>query len=171
MPHARRIDSTERALAVEPSARRIAPRGQRPQLQRVEKSIADLGLGDTCIRLPFRNDIQRLLELSDLLVFPATTPHFARPAIEAAAAARPTIVSNLPGMRELVVDGVTGLHVPPDAPEALADALRRLLADADLRRRMGDEARSFARRQFDARVQMRTIMSLYERELGPEQQK
>jgi glycosyltransferase involved in cell wall biosynthesis len=57
--------------------------------------------------------------------------------LEAMICARPVIASRAGGLAEIVVDGETGLLVPPDDPEALAKALRRLLADQDLRQKMG----------------------------------
>ncbi len=148
-------------------ARAVLPLvGSGTELQRVEKTIDRLGLEDVCLRLPFSGNMQRLLELSDVLVFPAVEPHFARPAIEAAAAGRPSIVSQLPGLAELVIDGETGLHVPARDPAALAAALVDLLGDPTRRGRMGENARAMASRRFDARVQMATIMGLYDRELS-----
>ncbi len=64
--------------------------------------------------------------------------------LEAAACGTPTVASDAPGLRDSVVDGVTGLLVPHGDVDALADALERLVGDAALRRRMGREARAFA---------------------------
>jgi glycosyltransferase involved in cell wall biosynthesis len=52
------------------------------------------------------------------------------------------------GLKDLVVDGETGLLVPPGDPEALRAALERLLADAELRRRLGAAGRERARERF-----------------------
>lgn len=148
-------------------ARAVLPLvGSGTELQRVEKMVDVLRLRDVLVRTPFTKNMQRLLELSDVLVFPAVEPHFARPAIEAAAAGKPSIVSKLPGLAELVVDGETGLHVPARDPKALAQAIVRLLEDPALRERMGEHAKAMAARRFDAKVQMATIMGLYDRELS-----
>jgi glycosyltransferase involved in cell wall biosynthesis len=64
---------------------------------------------------------------------------------EAMAYGRPVIASAVGGLRDLVVDGETGLLVPPGDVPALRGALQRLLADADLRRRLGTAGRERAR--------------------------
>ena len=69
---------------------------------------------------------------------------------------RPPIRLEMPGERlarsgafpEVIRDGETGLLVPPDDPEALAKALQRLIADAELRRRLGDAARAHVAKDF-----------------------
>ncbi len=61
---------------------------------------------------------------------------------QAMAAARPVVSADTPGIREAVTDGINGLLVPAGDAEALADALRRLAADAGLRARMGQAARA-----------------------------
>lgn len=87
--------------------------------------------------------------------------------LEAAAAARPMVAVDGPGLREVVIDGETGLLVPPRDAGALADALARLVGDEALRRRMGDAARARAERNFgDDRVVAAT-MAVY-RDLLPE---
>jgi len=64
-----------------------------------------------------------------------------RALLEAAACARPLLVTDVPGARDFVRNGVEGLIVPPGDPAALADALRHLARDPDLRERMGEAAR------------------------------
>jgi glycosyltransferase involved in cell wall biosynthesis len=64
-----------------------------------------------------------------------------RALLEAAASARPLVVTDVPGCRHFVRDGVEGFVVPPEDADALATALERLARDADLRRRMGEAAR------------------------------
>jgi glycosyltransferase involved in cell wall biosynthesis len=61
--------------------------------------------------------------------------------LEAAASQRPLIVTNVPGCRDFVRHGVEGLVVPPDDPEALAQAIARLASDSGLRQRLGEAAR------------------------------
>jgi len=58
---------------------------------------------------------------------------------------RPVVAGAVGGLRELVIDGETGLLVPPSDVDALRAALERLLADAALRRRLGDAARELVR--------------------------
>jgi glycosyltransferase involved in cell wall biosynthesis len=64
-----------------------------------------------------------------------------RALLEAAACGRPLVVTDVPGNRDFVRNGVEGFLVPPDDPAMLADALARLASDAHLRRRMGMAAR------------------------------
>jgi glycosyltransferase involved in cell wall biosynthesis len=67
---------------------------------------------------------------------------------EAMAHARPVVATAVGGLRDLVVDGETGLLVPPRDPAALRAALERLLADGELRRRLGAAGRERIRRHF-----------------------
>jgi glycosyltransferase involved in cell wall biosynthesis len=67
---------------------------------------------------------------------------------EAMAHGRPVVAAAVGGLLDAVEDGVTGLLVPPRDPAALRNALERLLADAELRARLGDAARHAARERF-----------------------
>ncbi|PTX97743.1 glycosyltransferase family 4 protein [Opitutus sp. ER46] len=66
--------------------------------------------------------------------------------IEAAAHGLPVVAHDVGGVSEAVVDGVTGLLVPPHRPVQLAAAFEKLIHDPDLRRRLGDSGRAFAQR-------------------------
>ena len=75
---------------------------------------------------------------SSIALVPSTWPEpFGIVAIEAMACGRPVIASDIGGLRDIVVDGETGLRVPARDPAALRQAMARLLADGKLRERMG----------------------------------
>jgi glycosyltransferase involved in cell wall biosynthesis len=114
-----------------------------------------------------RQDIPALLAACDCLVFPSVVPHFARPIIEAAAMAKPAVASDLGGPRELVVDGETGLLVPSNDPDALADALAGLLGSPDRARELGEAAYRRALMMFDAAKNAAATIALYDDILGP----
>jgi glycosyltransferase involved in cell wall biosynthesis len=114
----------------------------------------------------FRTDMQNLLAASDCLIFPSTVSHFARPVIEAACMAKPVIASSFPELAEVVVDGKTGILVPPNDAEALANALASLLADDGRMKEMGEAAHQEAIRLFDVRTNIQQILGVYEEVLG-----
>ncbi len=78
-------------------------------------------------------------------VAPSLWPEpFGLVALEAAAAGKAIVASDIGGLRDIVVDGETGLMVAPEDREGLTAAMRRLIADADLRERLGAAARTRA---------------------------
>ena len=112
--------------------------------------------------LGLRNDVPRLLATTDLLVFPSTVPHFARPVVEAGAMAKPVVASDLGGPQEIVQPNETGLLVPPSDPTALAGAIASLLADPDRAHAMGEAGYRQARRLFDATINAPATIALYD---------
>ncbi|HEY0996781.1 MAG TPA: glycosyltransferase family 4 protein [Gemmatimonadaceae bacterium] len=86
--------------------------------------------------------------------------------IDAAAAGRPIVASETPGCRAVVQPGENGLLVPPRDPGALADALRRLLADRALRARYGAAGRRIAEERFSVRAVVRETLGVYEAALS-----
>jgi glycosyltransferase involved in cell wall biosynthesis len=84
---------------------------------------------------------------ADVFCFPSTTDTFGQVILEAAASGLPTVAVRAGGAAELVRHEETGLLVPPDDPCALADALRRLVENEQLRRRLGEGALAEARRR------------------------
>jgi glycosyltransferase involved in cell wall biosynthesis len=113
-----------------------------------------------------RGDIPEVLAASDIVCFPSTVPHFARPAIEAMAMARPVIASDLGGPQELVAHGRTGLLVPAGDAGALAAAITDLVDDDARRTAMGEEGWRTARERFDAARNIREVVAVYEEALA-----
>jgi glycosyltransferase involved in cell wall biosynthesis len=88
-------------------------------------------------------------------------------AVEAMAAATPVVASDVGGLADIVVPGVTGLRVPPGDPVALAGALDGLLADPGLRIRMGRAGRARAQR-YTAGAVVPRVIEAYARALRTE---
>lgn len=88
-------------------------------------------------------DVAGVWAQSEMFVLPALSREgMPRALLEAAASGRPLIVSDVPGCRYFVKDGVEGLLVPPGDARALASALTRLVGDSELRKRLGTAARA-----------------------------
>jgi glycosyltransferase involved in cell wall biosynthesis len=83
-----------------------------------------------------------------VVVCPSHREGFGVVCAEAMAHGRPVVASAVGGLLDLVVDGETGVHVPPGDVRALRAALERLLADRELRRRMGEAGRARVRERF-----------------------
>jgi glycosyltransferase involved in cell wall biosynthesis len=115
-------------------------------------------MGSRLRRLGYREDIPNLLAAADIFVLPSHFEGLPMSVIEAMLAALPVVATNIRGPREQVVDGETGLLVPPMRVPELAQALGRLVADRGLRARMGAAGMARARLLYDeARVVSRTL--------------
>jgi glycosyltransferase involved in cell wall biosynthesis len=110
-----------------------------------------LGLGEAVVFAGRRADVPELLALGDVFCLPSWREGLPRSIIEAMAAGLPVVATDIRGCREEVIDGQTGLLVPPRQAEPLAHALEQLLSDEALRRRMGRAGRERAAAYFDER--------------------
>jgi glycosyltransferase involved in cell wall biosynthesis len=106
----------------------------------VRGRIDALGLADVVHATGFVPNPFPLVRTFDVLVHPALRDPFPLALLEGMALARPIVASAVGGIPEMLVDGASGVLVPPDDPAALADAVVRLAADPARRRRIGDAA-------------------------------
>ncbi len=95
--------------------------------------------------------------LMDVFVFPTHREGLGRVLLEAAAAGRPVVSTRTTGVVDVVLDGATGLLVPPRDPKALADATRTLLTDPELASRMGRYARRMVDEHFDNAIYLNRL--------------
>ena len=124
----------------------------------MEAHFAAAGLGARLRRLGYRDDVPALLAAADIFVLPSHFEGLPMSVIEAMLCALPVVATDISGPREQVVDGLTGLLVPPATVAPLAAALRRLVAAPGLRAEMGDAGRARALELYDeARVVARTL--------------
>ncbi|EME60850.1 glycosyltransferase [Amycolatopsis decaplanina] len=123
------LPDTELVIAGGPDA---GPLAQAPEVRRLREIADRAGVGDR-VRLPglvSREDMPALLRSADAVVCTPWYEPFGIVPLEAMACGVPVVASAVGGLTDTVVDGVTGLLVPPRSPKELAGALRRLLGDA-----------------------------------------
>jgi glycosyltransferase involved in cell wall biosynthesis len=103
-----------------------------------------------------------LYERAAVVAVPSHREGFGVACAEAMAHARPVVASAVGGLLDLVVDGETGVLVPPRDVPALRRALERLLADADLRRRLGEAGRARVQERFSWPAVTDATLAAYE---------
>ncbi len=106
-------------------------------------------------------DIASLWARAHIAVLPSRREGLPKSLLEAAACGRPLIAADVPGCREVVRPGETGLLVPYDDATGLADAIERLATSAELRARYGAAARRLTVEQFSAAAIGRQTVDLY----------
>jgi glycosyltransferase involved in cell wall biosynthesis len=113
-----------------------------------------------------RDDIVGLYAGMDIHVLASHREGFPRSPMEASAMGVPVVATDIRGCRQAVDHGTTGLLVPPRAPEALAAAIARLVADPAERQRLGSAARQKALQSFDQQRCVDLTLTTYERLLA-----
>lgn len=110
-----------------------------------------------------RRDVPEILAVSDSFVLPSLWEGLSMALMEAMASGLPVIATNVSGSRQAVIDGVTGLLVPPGDSDALAQAIEQLLADTAAAKRMGQAGRTRIEESYSAQAQARHLIELFER--------
>lgn len=131
-----KLDDTELVIAGGPAGGRLR---DDPEAKRLRALATDAGVAD---RVVFtgqvsRSDMPALLRSADAVVCAPWYEPFGIVPLEAMACGVPVVATAVGGLTDTVVDGVTGVHVPPRDPAALARALHALLADATQRQEFG----------------------------------
>lgn len=112
-----------------------------------------------------RDDIADIYGQAAIVCLPSYREGLPTVLLEAAACGCALVTTDVPGCREVVSDGVTGLLVPVRTTQPLADALRRLLADGALRTRLAEAARQRVIAEFSAERVRADTLALYQRML------
>ncbi len=153
--HAYLLDALEHHLADRPEMQLLIAGRRGTKTPEIERRCQTPQLLDRVRMLGHRDDVPGLLAAADVFVFPSLREGLGGAAIEASALAVPVVASDLPALREVVVDGETGILVPLRAPEAIAAAIRRLADDPALRLALGTAGRA----RFEAHFQLETTIA------------
>ena len=140
--------------------------GDGPDRPDVEAALAAGGVRQAVELAGERDDVPERLAAADVFVLSSRSECMPISVLEAMAAGLPVVASAVGGLPEMVEDGHTGYLVAPGDAAALGEALARLVADPDLRRRMGAAGRRRARERFDLPAFAAAHLDLYERGLA-----
>jgi glycosyltransferase involved in cell wall biosynthesis len=140
----------------------IAGSGPRNFIDSLQNQVQNLSLADNVLMTGFLSGEDKLAALaaSDLFVLPSYSENFGIAPVEAMAAGLPVILSDRVGIAKEVQDAEAGFVVSCDA-SAVAEALHCLVSNADLRRRLGDNARSLAGDRFSSDAAAHRLVDLY----------
>jgi len=158
----------ESPVAWKRTLRRIIEKvGRLPNLEKRAQDLITLNHVEDSVRfVGMRQDVPEMLSALQVLVWPASISHFARPIIEAGSMARPVIASDFPSSREVVKPEETGLLVPPNNPQELDKAIQYLVENPTVAQRMGEAGYRIACQRYDARQNAAKIFAIYDEVLA-----
>jgi glycosyltransferase involved in cell wall biosynthesis len=128
-----------------------------------EQVVRDRGLSHAIHFLGFRPNAPRLMPAFDIVAVPSHVEPLGNATLEAMATARPVVGSRVGGIPEMIVDGVTGLLVPSQTPERLADALEQLVRSPEHARALGLAGRRRAIDAFSVDAHVARTQAIYDR--------
>lgn len=145
-----------------PEARLVVV-GEGKDREDLETTAQALGIRDNVQFTGFMQDVRELMSACDVVIVPSARGEgFGLVAVEAMALRRPVVASAQGGLTEIIVPGETGLLVPPNDPQALADAVCKTLADPEIAQSMGAKGRARVEAHFALGEQMRKVLDVLE---------
>lgn len=164
------IDVFEKLLQHIPSAQLLVAGGYHSSKKLtllIEKKLN--GLNNNNIKIMGAiHAIPEAMAASNVIVFPATIGHFARPIIEAGFMKKPVVASDLAPLNELVIDKETGFLISPYNINAWVDILVLLLRDHSFNQKVGQAAYEFCTKKFNLENHTARICNVYERLVNKE---
>lgn len=154
------IDAAALVLRTVPDARFVIL-GEGELRAHLEHQIREHRLEKHVILAGFRPDVMSFHRSFDLFVLSSVTEGLGTSLLDAMAASKAIVATRTGGIPEVVVDGETGLLVPPRDATALAAAIVRLLGDGGLRREMGDRGLARVRSRFSAARMVEETLGVY----------
>ncbi len=137
--------------------------GDGPLRIKLEEQAKNLNIHPSVIFTGTRKDIPEILSLLDVFVLPSHTREgLGIVIIEAMAAEKPVVATDIGGIPEVVDDGETGLLVPPGDPEALSKAITTLLQDPSRAKTMGEKGRTRVKEMFTTTKMLSEIEHVYQ---------
>lgn len=159
------FDRVIEALAGEPLRGRVVylvVAGEGPLREGLAAHAARLGVGDRVRLLGYRDDLQQVIRAADAFVLASLHEGMPNALMEALAQGRPCVATAVGGVRELMVDGESGLVIGESDPRLIAEAIARLMDAPELAARLGRAARDRMATRFSIEENVRRFEALYE---------
>ena len=131
----------------------------------LENKIAEFGLQRQCRLTGIQTDVADFMAAMDIYVQPSLNEGMGKTIVQAQMLGKPVIASRVQGIPDVVLDGKTGMLVPPHDPRALASAIAAMISDTERRQRMGSAAQAWVNEQVDGhpRFSLQRKMALLNR--------
>ena len=123
---------------------------------------AKLGIADQVLFLGFRSDVLDLIRISDVVVLPSHAEGMPMSILEVGACAKPIVAYRIPGVDEVVEDEKTGFLTPENDIMGLAQAVKRLLVNPELKEKIGQSARRHIEGNFTLKRYTQSVEVLYD---------
>lgn len=160
------LRAAQKVLAVKPQARFLIV-GEGPQRKNLERMIRQMGLEEAVIMTGYRTDIPEILSITDVSCLVSDSAEGVPQAVtQSLAMGKPTVGTNVGGIPELIVDGVTGYLIPPADPNILAEKILALLNDPAKAAAMGKAGRSLIKERFSCKIMLKRLEALYQKVLN-----
>ncbi len=141
--------------------------GEGEMTPKLIKMVEELGIKKNVDFTGFipNNEIYSFIMKHDIMVMPSVmdSESFGVAVIEASACGRPVIASKVGGVHEVLIDDKTGILVPPNDVEKLAEAIIKLAQNADMRNKMGKQGYDFVKKNYSWDCSLDQMVNLYER--------
>jgi glycosyltransferase involved in cell wall biosynthesis len=158
------LEAMARVRPAAPDCRLLLVGAPPPRIASMMDKARQRGLGDSTVVLGHRHDIPEILAGSDLVVDASYAGLGLTGSLrEALAVETPVIGTNIEGIPELITDGETGLLVPPRNPEALAQAILRMVENPTRAKAMARAGRKRVEQQFSTAIKVDRTEALYRR--------
>lgn len=125
-------------------------------------SAQALGISGNVEFKGFNADVRGLMSACNAVIVPSLKEGFGLAAVEAMALSRPVIATNVGGLPEIVVPDDTGLLVPANSPQQIAEAMEKVITEMSTAERMGKSGRTRAESCFDLKTQIKAVYSILE---------
>jgi len=155
------IQAAERIISKFPNVRFVLV-GDGELRSSIENEVMAKHLDNHFFFLGFRSDVARLLESFDIFVLPSLYEGMPNVILEAMGCGKPVVATSVDGSKEVVIDGETGLLVPPKNPERLAEAISYLLENRRVAEEFGRRGRERVATFFSLEKQIERFEKLYQ---------
>lgn len=127
-----------------------------------EKTLKEIESNPNIISVGFQKDVRPYFAISDCLVFPSYREGFPNVVMQAGAMGLPSIVSNINGCNEIVIEGKNGTIIPVKNSEAILHAMHRMMQDKDFYNRLQQNARPVIQSRYEQSVVWNALLEEYQ---------
>jgi glycosyltransferase involved in cell wall biosynthesis len=131
--------------------------------QYLEQLAKDLDISNSVIFTGWRNDIDEWLRTIDILVLCSTTESQGLVILEAMSFSKPVIATDVNEIGETIINGKTGLLIPPNHLDALVESILKLIQNRNLARRLGEKGRSLVEKEYSLETMISKTATLYKK--------